>query len=85
LLADETLFEINDPVSKDLTGEVTDLQLYLHLFCCTKHYHIGKQNTTNSTSTSYNLTQVASHIVLTQSDFGELTDNLNSAREALRQ
>ena len=45
------------------------------------------QNTTNATSTSSNLTQAAGPGpmgALTQSDFGELTDNLNSAREALR-
>ena len=43
----------------------------------------GQQNTTNATST-----QAAAGLgpmaALTQSDFGELTDNLNSAREALR-
>ena len=47
----------------------------------------GQQNTTNATSTSSNLTQATGPGpmgVLTQSDFGELTDNLNSAREALR-
>ncbi|MGA9317837.1 MAG: hypothetical protein WBV84_07255, partial [Nitrososphaeraceae archaeon] len=47
----------------------------------------GQQNTTNATSTSSNLTQAAVPRpmgALTQSDFGELTDNLNSAREALR-
>ena len=46
-----------------------------------------QQNTTNATSTSSNLTQAAGPGpmgALTQSDFGELTDNLNSAREALR-
>jgi hypothetical protein len=44
-------------------------------------------NTTTTTPTSSNLTQAASPsplAPLTQSDFGELTDNLNSAREALR-
>lgn len=47
----------------------------------------GQQNTTNAASTSSNLTQAAGPEpmgALTQSDFGELTDNLNSAREALR-
>ena len=46
----------------------------------------GQQNTTNATSTSSNLTQavVPGFMNLTQSDFGEVTDNLNSAREALR-
>ena len=47
----------------------------------------GQQNTTNATSVSSNLTQAAGPGpmgALTQSDFGELTDNLNSAREALR-
>ena len=48
----------------------------------------GQQNTTNATSTPSNLTQAAAGLgpmaALTQSDFGELTDNLNSAREALR-
>lgn len=48
----------------------------------------GQQNTTNANSTSSNTTQAAggpgSMAALTQSDFGELTDNLNSAREALR-
>jgi hypothetical protein len=44
----------------------------------------GQQNTTNATSTSSNLTQAAGLMALTQSDFGELTTNLNSAREALR-
>ena len=47
----------------------------------------GQQNTTNATSMSSNLTQAAGPGpmgALTQSDFGELTDNLNSAREALR-
>lgn len=46
----------------------------------------GQQNTTNATSTSSNLTQAAVPVLmaLTQTDFGELTDNLNSAREALR-
>ena len=45
----------------------------------------GQQNTTNASSTSSNLTQAAAGPgpmgVLTQSDFGELTDNINSARE----
>lgn len=48
----------------------------------------GQQNTTNANSTSSNLTQAAAGPgpmgVLTQSDFGELTDNINSAREALK-
>lgn len=48
----------------------------------------GQQNTTNATSTSSNLSQAVAGpgpmAALTQSDFGELTDNLNSAREALR-
>jgi hypothetical protein len=48
----------------------------------------GQQNTTNANSTSSNSTQAAAGpepmTALTQSDFGDLTDNLNSAREALR-
>ena len=48
----------------------------------------GQQNTTNASSTSSNLTLAAAGPgpmgVLTQSDFGELTDNINSAREALK-
>jgi hypothetical protein len=47
----------------------------------------GQQNNTNVTSTSSNLTQrvaTPGPMALTQSDFGELADNLNSAREALR-
>jgi hypothetical protein len=47
----------------------------------------GQQNTTNATSTSSNLTQATGPepmADLTQSSFEELTDNLNSAREALR-
>ncbi len=47
----------------------------------------GQQDTTNATSTSSNLTQAAGPEpmgALIQSDFEELTDNLNSAREALR-
>jgi hypothetical protein len=48
-----------------------------------------QQNTTNTTttSTSSNLTQAAGPgpmADLTQSDFGELIDNLDSAREAIR-
>ena len=46
-----------------------------------------QQNTTNATSTSSNLTQGAGPgpmTDLTQSDFGELTANLNSARGAIR-
>jgi hypothetical protein len=46
-----------------------------------------QQNTTNATSTSSNLTQAAGPgpmVNLTQSDFGELTDNLNSARGAIK-
>jgi hypothetical protein len=48
---------------------------------------IELQNSTNATSMSSNLTQAAGPGpmgALTRSDFGELTDNLNSAREALR-
>ena len=48
----------------------------------------GQQNTTNANSTSSNSTQAAAGPgpmgVLTQSDFGELKDNINSAREALK-
>jgi hypothetical protein len=44
-----------------------------------------QQNATNTTSTSSNLTQVAGTMAnLTQSDFDELIDNLNSARGAIR-
>lgn len=46
-----------------------------------------QQNTTNTTSTSSNLTQGAGPgpmTDLTQSDFEELTDSLNSARGAIR-
>ena len=42
----------------------------------------GQQNTANATSTQ--AAGPGSMGALTQSDFGELTDNLNSAREALR-
>jgi hypothetical protein len=42
----------------------------------------GQQNTTNATSTQAAAPSPMG--VLTQSDFGELADNLNSAREALR-
>ena len=48
----------------------------------------GQQNTTNANSTSSNLTQTAAvpepMAALSQSDFGELKDNINSAREALK-
>ena len=48
----------------------------------------GEQNTTNATSTSSNTTQAAAApgplAALTQSDFDELTSNLNSARGAIR-
>ena len=46
----------------------------------------GQQNTTNANSTSSNLTQAGPGpmAALSQSDFGELTDNINSAREALK-
>ena len=48
----------------------------------------GQQNTTNANSTSSNLTQAPAGpgpmAALTQSDFGELTDNINSARGALK-
>ena len=49
----------------------------------------GQQDTTtNANSTSSNLTQAAAGPgpmgVLTQSDFGDLTDNLNSARDAIK-
>jgi hypothetical protein len=46
-----------------------------------------QQNSTNATSTSSNLTQAAGPgpmSDLTRSDFGELIDSLNSAREAIR-
>ena len=42
----------------------------------------GQQNTTNATSSQ--AAGPGPMGTLTQSDFGELTDNLNSAREALR-
>jgi hypothetical protein len=42
----------------------------------------GQQNTTNATSSQ--ATGPGPMGTLTQSDFGELTDNLNSAREALK-
>jgi hypothetical protein len=42
----------------------------------------GQQNTTNATSTQAAAPSLMAD--LTQSDFGELTDNLNSARDALR-
>jgi hypothetical protein len=42
----------------------------------------GQQNTTNATSTQATAPNPMAD--LTQSDFGELTGNLNSAREALR-
>ena len=46
-----------------------------------------QQNSTNATSASSNLTQAAGPgpmSDLTRSEFGELTDSLNSAREAIR-
>ena len=45
------------------------------------------QNTSNATSTSTNLTQARvpePMAILTQSDFGELTDSLNSAGDAIK-
>jgi hypothetical protein len=46
-----------------------------------------QQNTTNTTSTASNQTQgavISSMANLTQSDFEELTDNLNAVREAIQ-
>jgi hypothetical protein len=65
------------------------LSSFLSVIIFTTSEILGQQqNATNiTTSTSSNLTQTAGPnplAPLTQSDFGELVDNLNSAREALR-
>ena len=77
-----SLLSIIASISGLTTSEVFGQNRYIIQFNASSR----EQNTTNANSTSSNLTQAGPGpmAALSQSDFGELTDNINSAREALK-